>query len=156
MKTLPKKMSTLLRLAVEDAKKAEQTPGYKLDMAYWHAPNNMSGVCTVCMAGAVMGVSLGISPKNAIELEWFHEDDKIGRYDEQTSETISGNLGQLHAINAMRMGIFNHAADDVGIEIPMYVANAAKRCLDERDYEEGRFPWEQYLAAADELERHGF
>lgn len=57
MKKLPRKLSTLLLLAVEDALACQrQRSKYVLDMTSYHDP--MGGKCHVCLAGAVMARSL--------------------------------------------------------------------------------------------------
>ena len=46
--------SERIRLAIADLEAAERAPGYSIDMATWHAPDQSSGTCAVCMAGAVL------------------------------------------------------------------------------------------------------
>lgn len=60
MIALPNTLSGLLELAVQDAQKCEALPElYRLDMGQWHTPE--AGVCVICMAGAVIAQTLGVS-----------------------------------------------------------------------------------------------
>lgn len=60
MAELPSLPSDLITLALADLRKAESTPGLTIDMSDWYVTDR-EGVCTVCLAGAVMAVTLGIS-----------------------------------------------------------------------------------------------
>lgn len=55
---LPHKPSDLIELALADLIKCERSIKYHIDMSVWHEPN---GTCAVCLAGAVMAKSLGVS-----------------------------------------------------------------------------------------------
>lgn len=46
-----KNVSGLIRLALADLRKCEQSPKYKINMDDWHVPNSR---CSVCLAGSVM------------------------------------------------------------------------------------------------------
>lgn len=60
-KTLPDKLSKLVVLALRDLELVEKQPEtYVVDMGKWHDPNSH---CTVCLAGAVMAMTLKESPK---------------------------------------------------------------------------------------------
>lgn len=56
-KKLPAKPSALLKLALSDLLWAEKRADIKIDMSEWFTRDN-DGVCTVCMAGAVMARTL--------------------------------------------------------------------------------------------------
>lgn len=70
---LPNKLSALIRVALEDLRKAEKTPRVKIDMKVFHAIDHVDDtyyyawseipddkkVCVVCFAGTVMIGSLG-------------------------------------------------------------------------------------------------
>jgi hypothetical protein len=68
--TLPSKPSELLKLALADVEAAAKTPGYKIDMGTWHSGTAANsgyrgsgdGLCTVCMAGSVLAMSLKLQP----------------------------------------------------------------------------------------------
>lgn len=54
----PSKPSELIRLALRDLRAVERSKKYTVDMGSWHEPNEDTGVCHVCLAGAVMARSL--------------------------------------------------------------------------------------------------
>lgn len=55
---LPADMGNLLRVALVDAKSAERSKRYELNMSTWHTPTKPDDAvpeqCTVCLAGAVI------------------------------------------------------------------------------------------------------
>lgn len=63
--SLPDKKSELLQVALNDIKRAANTPGYRIDMHEWHYMDPDTGVCEVCLAGAVMAFSLNVAPTEA-------------------------------------------------------------------------------------------
>ncbi len=95
--TLPRVMSELLEIALEDLRKCEADPAYDIYMGDWHRPKN--GVCWVCMAGAAMAERLGVSPEEEVSPH------KCGAY-----------MPQLAAIDNLRTCDIFDAADDLGIE----------------------------------------
>lgn len=156
-------MSALLRLAIEDAQKAEKTPGYELDMMYWHNTYKKRKTCVVCMAGAVMAMSLEVDPHEHIDLDYLVSDMEAGRTDEEACTVIELNIDQLYAINEMRMGDFYNAIWELrntscgeSSEDELDIFREAALELNENDYKAGRYPWEQYLAAANVLEKYGY
>lgn len=111
-KILPKVMSKLIEIALNDLKKAEATKGMVVDMAEWLNPNvklecttpngevvERRKACIVCAAGAVMAFTLG--KKNTTK-ELFPED-------------MRNNEDQLCAINELRCGDVANAASYLGI-----------------------------------------
>ncbi len=57
MKKAPKKLSVAMRIALNDLRKVERDPKYKVSMSVWHEPPNRDSFapkCTVCFAGSVM------------------------------------------------------------------------------------------------------
>jgi hypothetical protein len=97
MNTLPDKPSALIRLALADLRKVEQDPSYEVDMNMWHVPRRSEGVCSVCLAGAVMAKtfnaprSLDCTPAGLAT--WLH-------LDRGTSERIASldyfRRGHIH------------------------------------------------------------
>jgi len=64
---LPKKLSKLAALALEDLKKVERSRRYVVDMGAWHEPaDENDGLCYVCFAGAVMAKTCKLD-RNATE-----------------------------------------------------------------------------------------
>lgn len=138
---LPGCLCMLLRVAVADGMKIERTKGYVLDMSVWHRAN---GVCRVCMAGAVMAVSLGI-PRNKGALP---------------SEMGSKVQQHLYAINDMRAGWFDAAYGSLhGKIFPRELRPAAQAArslvINRFSLSRSRAPWETYLEAANVLEAAG-
>lgn len=105
---LPKKMSSLIKIALRDIRLAEESEDYVINMNRWHVPKDAvctleenpaevikrHQVCSVCAAGAVMAFSLK-APKNK-ELE---------------PEKFKGNETQLEALDSLREGDVGEAAD---------------------------------------------
>ena len=73
MKKAPKKLSTAMRMALNDLRKVEKDPRYEVNMAVWHQPY-CSEKGSVCLAGAVMAKSCGADPTNALGITAFGPD----------------------------------------------------------------------------------
>lgn len=58
---LPDVPSELIRVALGDLAKAEADDRYAIDMGTWHSVGD--DTCEVCLAGAVMAMSLGTDPR---------------------------------------------------------------------------------------------
>ncbi len=75
MKKAPKKLSTAMRIALNDLRKVEKDPRYKVNMATWHSPSYPSAdasvtlPCEVCFAGAVMAKTHNL-PTHVDFLDW--------------------------------------------------------------------------------------
>jgi hypothetical protein len=54
--------SRRIELALADLECIEQSAGYAIDMRTWHAPDPVLGICTVCLAGAVLANRHPIRP----------------------------------------------------------------------------------------------
>ncbi len=65
---LPRKLSDLLELAINDLEKVENSKEYSVDMGVWIKPH-IGGRCMVCLAGSVMAMSLHVKvdPKDLDE-----------------------------------------------------------------------------------------
>lgn len=147
---LPRKLSALLRIAVEDAQKAEATPGYVLHMGTWHSPRH-DGVCRVCMAGAIMAMRLG-APRDQ---------------DMTISLSRDNNGDALNAVDDLRTLDFCDAAWSVGVALTDDQIDAVDAIR--TDYlqhfeaiedvwgtgEKAYLPWPDYLAIANRLEQVG-
>lgn len=100
LRSLPKKPSQLLRLAIRDIKRAKKDKKVEIYMGTWHQPN---GVCKVCFAGAVMHYGLqfprGSSGRSFLE-PWL--------YGSKTCQA-------LEALNNFRSGWVQSGCDDLGI-----------------------------------------
>ena len=89
-KTLPDNPSALLTVMLRDLRQIEATPGYEVDTTIWHVPDGAS--CAVCMAGAVMAVSLG-APRTVT----------------RAPGNFRGNTNKLYAIDHFRQGDCSYA-----------------------------------------------
>ena len=52
--------SNLLLAALNDLARCEGDPRYSVDMNDWHLPDFATGICSVCLGGAVMAKSLNV------------------------------------------------------------------------------------------------
>jgi hypothetical protein len=72
---LPDHPGDLIRLAVLDlVETASDTKHFKIDMGVWFWPDIASGVCEVCMAGAVMAQTLHANRRYSYR-PWQYKDD---------------------------------------------------------------------------------
>lgn len=104
-KKLPNKPSALIRVAVEDLKKAERDKKtYRINMDDWHvsekADLNGSGKCEICFAGAVIAFSLGIASNETMNPDDFPKTTKQ----------------KLYALDQFRYGEINEALEYLGLE----------------------------------------
>jgi len=94
MAALPDKMSDLLALAARDLRAVEEDSAYRVDMSDWHFPDPYTGQCEVCMAGAVLAVTVGVDPQ-----------------EEFVPDTMTLDLHKkMLAINSLRMGNVHKAS----------------------------------------------
>lgn len=56
---LPDLPSELIESAMGDLERVENDARYVIDMTKWHEPNQRTGLCSVCLAGAVMSRKFG-------------------------------------------------------------------------------------------------
>lgn len=96
-KKLPNKPSELIRVALDDLRKVERSPLYRVDMGEYHTPN---GKCAVCFAGAVMAKSLGTPPSQMAWPETFG----------------AATAKKLEALNALRTGWVESALDELDLK----------------------------------------
>lgn len=96
-KTLPKKLSDCLELALKDLAQVERMKRtYTVSMYRWHEPN---GKCTVCLAGSVMARTLERDPS-----------DDCG----PTSFDDARTRDRLYALNFLRQGDIAYALGEIG------------------------------------------
>lgn len=98
---LPKKLSALILLAVEDLKRVERSKRYLVNMNVFHDSFG-GGKCSVCFAGAVIAGTLGKDPAGH-----FYPDD--------FSEDVAD---RLFALDFLRMGDVGSALSRLGEEMP--------------------------------------
>lgn len=103
---LPDLPSALMQLAVDDLRKAENSQDYYIDMGEWHTPRVKAYnkvVCKICMAGAVMAMSMGVSiDKDLVPSNFTDEEDH-----------------KLMAINAFRQGFMQTGCQHMGLDWPV-------------------------------------
>ncbi len=144
-KPLPRKLSALLRIAVEDAKAVSKDKRYRLNMGTYHTPNPADGRCHVCMAGAVIAQRLGVRPTRSAH----------------PASTPGMPRVQLRAIDDMRDGAFSTAIwrttgkwpAEIGLSDVAFAASKAVEATFDNDH--GRAHWRSYLKAARILEEAG-
>ncbi len=97
---LPRKMSALIRIALEDLSKVERSKVYQVQMGNWHLPM-ADGKCAVCFAGAVMAKTCGFQ-KNS---------DVFPRV-----SSMGDNLDQFFALDSLRQGEVSLAASELKLK----------------------------------------
>ena len=90
---LPEKMSDVLELALHDIERVETSPQYEIDMTNWHIYDRITGVCSVCMAGAVMAQTLGVPFNETTSLTMVEVSD-----DDKTKLCILDDVRSSHFI----------------------------------------------------------
>lgn len=117
MTILPKKMSSLIGIALKDIRKAEKfSDKFIIDMATWYDPersltcrldDNQHGkiikedkVCVMCAAGSVLAFSLGAGGKFRTQ---------------KVKEMETKNMPQLNAIDALRIGSLSTAVTELDL-----------------------------------------
>lgn len=110
---IPSELSALILEALADLERAENTPGYLVDMGTWHQlPNPMEGCdcsscqkfrenpgkCFVCFAGSVMAFGLGA--KRGAK----HDPDDYPKYSER-----------LYELDRIRRGYLPYGIGDIEI-----------------------------------------
>lgn len=110
------KPSELIRLALGDLDKCEKSDDYAIEMEDWHAPNEETGVCEVCLAGSVMAQTLEIDKAKSVstcdlEKKWENRLDALEEF----------RVGRIHSGIAI-MGL--ETLPDR--EIARYAADPAK------------------------------
>lgn len=89
--------SVLIKQAIEDLEKCENSPEYTIDMGVWHEPRD-NEVCAVCLAGATIAMQFDISTDITIE---------PGMY--------KGLEAKMEALDEMRCGNVGTSLETLGI-----------------------------------------
>lgn len=138
---LPDKLSDMLELAVNDAIAAQKLPHVTLDMGEWLWFED-DGTCGVCLAGAVMLLTVGGFEDNS----WVTRD-------------LGGAWQKLDAIDDARGGYIVYSADEsLGTKHMPLIVRTGFRDIIKRTYnkEQGRAHWATYRAAIRYLRKHGY
>ena len=97
--TLPDKLSELLKVALADFDQVRQMPErFMILMNLWHAPMNDDSHCAVCLAGAVMAMTLKMPDNEELAPSSFPPE--IQR--------------KLRALDNLRQGHVIYALDAIG------------------------------------------
>lgn len=99
MNKLPDKPSELIMLALKDLVCIRNTPGYIVDMEYWH--RSQGDTCSVCLAGAVIAGTLKSPKQTTLPCDF---DDDI--------------RNKLLALNKFRLGHLYRAFRYLGLPFP--------------------------------------
>lgn len=105
MVELPDKPSDLIRLAVKDLQSCIEK-NYVVDMFDWYSAND--GICSVCIAGAVMAESLGLSPADNLSIGPIRRFSELGR----------NRCNKLLALNHFHFGYMRQGCSELNIELP--------------------------------------
>lgn len=153
-RTLPSKLSKLIRVALKDEDRAFKSPNYRIDMTVWHGTSYSRGVlrpeCSVCLAGAVMAGTLKVSPSQSESPSSLFEYPISNRLRSLDSVRTGKVADALREFNNEQKG-----AGKIGAEIkakigvpPIYRSQLIKP--------EKREQWREWMAqCADELEARG-
>lgn len=123
---LPGKPSELIRVALKDLRAAEKAKNLKIDMGHWVA-KKPDGVCTVCMAGAVM-----MNLDGPAKFQKRVDNTFINLYDEtlpaevSTPSDFQKEEAALDAINSLRSGHIAEAFDALQLEVPEHFVSSVK------------------------------
>lgn len=132
---LPNKLSALMRLALADLAKVENSKKYRVDMGEWHTAAEADRPCTVCFAGAVMAKTLQVPHMQSC-----------------SPGEMKQHTRKLMALNSVRTGEVRMALYMIGVP-------EVKRTVLERrvcPYEDDPVLWRQAMRQIiKELEEHG-
>ena len=146
---LPRVPSALITLAIDDLELVERDRRYSVNMNTWHRPGvthklslSASGACQVCLAGAVMAKSFGVS---------VHEDVVPSQF--------TGNYDALMTLEQLRQG-FVALAFVMLLNEERYSNKALKwlpECVKVRSYEVNPEAFKRRMRAmARWFKRHGY
>jgi len=149
MRPLPKKLSSLLDLAVTDAQVVLRRKNFRENMGYWFTKLN-DGTCTVCLAGSILA-------RRGVECEPVAGGEICEAGPDQVAPS---ERKKLWAINAMRQGDFLYTAEhEMGLRLSEKQREActaaADLVTDHYGEASSRAPWRVYREAAKILRRAG-
>lgn len=96
MKKLPDKLSDLIVLALHDLALCAKDKRYKIDMNRFHSIDGHSGICSICLAGAVMVKSLDVPIHKFIGSMEIIEKNFKSKDEQKIWALDSIRRGQLH------------------------------------------------------------
>ena len=104
---LPDKPSEMLKVALNDLRACEGDHNYRVEMGVWY--KRQHGVCSVCLAGAVMAKSLHITD---------------GGY--RCPSEYKPHDSKLRFLNYVREGNLDYAFIELGLRKPTVLPNAVE------------------------------
>ncbi len=108
MKRLPKKLSSLLELAVNDAQAVLRRKNFSFNGGHWYTKEKASGRCQVCLGGAILA-------RSGAELSEYDGTCEAGP---GASDLPSDVTSKLWSINEMRIGDFSTAYAELSSNEP--------------------------------------
>ena len=108
---LPDNPSDLIEMALADLRKVERSRLYTVNMATWHTPANRR--CHVCLAGSVMAMTLGASPKD--EVDYTEYGEEVSRKLDALNDFRRGRVGE----GLLTMGFRDHPMACEFFEMPV-------------------------------------
>lgn len=131
MNKLPDKPSELIRVALADLKKCEADNNYHVEMSLWHEPTKLKFpveggstlFCQVCLAGAVMGQTLGIDFNTGATPSSLMFDDDTGNKLRALNEFRQGHVGA--GLQSMGVAWNREILPNIYISVPHYEADKA-------------------------------
>lgn len=154
---LPRILSDLLELALNDLEKAENSKTHAVDMGVWLKPHK-GGQCLVCLAGSVMAFSLNVTADPS-------DDDIFGTGWSPTCFTefsmgshafySNDDADALQALNDLRTGNVSAAAMDINIELDDEMAYVFDRHIVSYENDSLRFK-NQLRELVKDLREHGY
>lgn len=136
MNTLPDKPSELIRVAIKDLQACRLDSKYIIRMDNtWH-DGEFEDVCSICLAGAVMAKTFGLSPYSNLSPSYFR---------------ISGEDNKLYSLDAFRGG------DVKGGMLRLNIPYNSKMDRTITDYSKNPDQFiEDMLKMSDDLEKEGY
>lgn len=102
--------SILIKIALEDLEKCEQSELYKIEMSSWYISEEYnSNECLVCLAGSVLAQNF------QEELSYFSSDELYNGIDPFNIPDIEN---KLYALNLFREGLLKEAFKKLNIKMP--------------------------------------
>ncbi len=124
---LPRKLSSLIKVALKDIRRAENTPGYLVRMNTWHDPDEVvcrigdadggieldrKPICSVCAAGSVIAFSLKGDPTKELDPDDFPRNrDQLNACDDLRSGRVTAAAERLGVISDMAFDADEGSAD---------------------------------------------
>lgn len=110
-----RKLSVLLKIALEDLIKCEKDKKYKINMSVWYIDNSH---CSVCMAGSVLAQSLRKDTNKVIKSLCNKDQIDLMPQDYYIINDDNDIESKLTAIDSLRQGDIDEAILRLGLDYP--------------------------------------